>query len=235
MAPQRILVVDNDEQVRYFLYRFLTTKGFLADTCCSGRDAIEKVAALPPDLAVVDYLMPEMDGIQLIERLHQNPATRGLPAVLITALWAPDNFREATERGLGSIPIFIKGRNWGDLIGIIKSTLINRPAQEPIQSPRILRRDALVADLDARTAWVAGRRIESLTRAPKIFDLLCALLRSEAPLSKQELLRQVWPGNDSATLVPSYIRRLRKDLKDFPAVTIETVTGGYRLAVSPPQ
>ncbi len=94
----RILVVDDERQNRRLLEVMLAPEGFDVVTAASGAEAITLVAQRPPDLILLDIMMPEMDGFEVARRVKGNLATRNIPIIMVTAL----GDRDARMRGLGA-------------------------------------------------------------------------------------------------------------------------------------
>jgi class 3 adenylate cyclase/CheY-like chemotaxis protein len=84
--PPRILVVDDVAQNVKLLVDLLTVKGYCVEAACDGRAALECIAREPPDLVLLDIVMPEIDGYEVCRRIRANPATAMLPVVMLTAL-----------------------------------------------------------------------------------------------------------------------------------------------------
>ena len=82
----RVLVVDDDPDMAAFLARLLGAEGMIADTVLDGETALERVAAAPPDLILLDVMLPGADGFTICEKLKGDPATAMIPIVLVTAL-----------------------------------------------------------------------------------------------------------------------------------------------------
>lgn len=82
---QRILVVDDNEDVVHITASFLVAKGYEVDTAFDGARALEIVAARPPDCVLLDVMMPRMSGIEVLTHLKENAATSAIPVILITA------------------------------------------------------------------------------------------------------------------------------------------------------
>ena len=82
---QTILIVDDDPDIARFIEVNLTTHGFEVLLASDGVEALEKALELRPDLALVDVMMPRMDGFQLVQRLRADPRTAGLPIIMLTA------------------------------------------------------------------------------------------------------------------------------------------------------
>lgn len=79
-----VLIVDDNADMRDYLQRLLE-KQYSVDTAVNGKDALHKIKAHPPELIVSDIMMPEMDGIQLLQHIKQEPSTNSLPVILVSA------------------------------------------------------------------------------------------------------------------------------------------------------
>jgi PAS domain S-box-containing protein len=84
--PARILIVDDDSQNRRLLTVMLTAKNYQLQTAASGEEALALVATQPPDLILLDVMMPGMDGNEVASTLKLNPATKNIPIIMVTAL-----------------------------------------------------------------------------------------------------------------------------------------------------
>ena len=85
MAP-RILIVDDDPDIVELLRLGLTDAGYSAHTAGTGKEALQKAKRSPPDLVVLDLLLPEMNGFSVCQHLRRNPATAAIPILMITVL-----------------------------------------------------------------------------------------------------------------------------------------------------
>ena len=81
----RILVVDDNEDVVHITASFLTAKGYTVVTALDGKRALELVAEAPPDCVLLDVMMPNMSGIEVLNCLKENPSTSSIPVILVTA------------------------------------------------------------------------------------------------------------------------------------------------------
>ena len=98
-APARLLVVDDTPLNVKLLADALRTKGYAVETAASGPEALEKIAAGPPDLVLLDVMMPEMSGYEVCARIRANPKTATLPVVMVTALDAGQERVKGIEAG----------------------------------------------------------------------------------------------------------------------------------------
>jgi PAS domain S-box-containing protein len=96
--PARILIVDDEPQNRQLLEVMLASEGFLLQTAASGEEALAIVASLPPDLILLDVMMPGMDGYQVASQLKGDLATKNIPVIMVTAV----DDRDVRIRGLSA-------------------------------------------------------------------------------------------------------------------------------------
>lgn len=85
-TPIKVLVVDDDQNIRDSILELLTLEGYQVDSAANGKEALEKLSSLKPDVVLTDYLMPEMDGITLCKILKNNPETMDIGVILITGV-----------------------------------------------------------------------------------------------------------------------------------------------------
>lgn len=107
MELQRILYVEDDADIRTIAVMVLETiNGFTLEACTSGADALTKAAAFKPDLALLDVMMPGMDGPQTMQALRLLPELTNLPVVFMTAKVQPQEVNEYLN--LGAIAVIAK-------------------------------------------------------------------------------------------------------------------------------
>lgn len=97
--PMRVVLVEDAPFLRYAFARLLRMYGFEVREAVDGNEALECVAAFHPHLVLTDLMMPVMDGIELIRRLHDDPSTAQVPVVAITADATEMTKRAAREAG----------------------------------------------------------------------------------------------------------------------------------------
>ncbi len=83
--PKKILVVDDEKPIVRLVQVNLEHAGYEVITAYDGKEALEKVAQEKPDLIVLDVMMPQMDGFEVMQRLQANPETRDIPVIMLTA------------------------------------------------------------------------------------------------------------------------------------------------------
>ena len=96
---KRITVVDDDEDICRIAHHRLTSMGMGVDVHFDGTSGLEAIVADPPDLAIIDVLMPGMNGLEVTRAIRANKATKDLPVVIFSALVKPDDHEAGLEAG----------------------------------------------------------------------------------------------------------------------------------------
>ena len=124
----RVLVVDDDPVIRELLVVNLEIEGHETVTAQDGAEALEAVAARPPDLLLLDVMMPTLSGWQVAERLKSDPATAAIPIVLLTARAMEADVRKGSS--LGVERYVTKPFDPMDLMDVCSELLAAREGQE---------------------------------------------------------------------------------------------------------
>ena len=97
---KRVLVVDDDRVIQQLLEVNLELEGYeVVATAADGKEALEKIAELKPDLVILDIMMPKMDGLEVCRRLRADPDLAGIPVILLSARAQDMDIREGLEIG----------------------------------------------------------------------------------------------------------------------------------------
>jgi two-component system response regulator MprA len=197
----RILVIEDEERIRQFLQRGLSFEGYRVDTAIDGQAGLDLARDNPPDLVVLDIMLPGMDGYEVCQRLR---AGSDVPILMLTA-------KEAIEdrvRGLdaGADDYLIKPFSFDELLARIRALL--RRAQ-PTQ-PEVYR----FADLELDTGTRQGRRGgETFDLTAKEYELLELFMRNpKRVLTRDVIYDRVW-GYDfggESNIIEVYVRYLRQ-------------------------
>jgi DNA-binding response OmpR family regulator len=220
------LVVEDERDIRDLVTHHLTRAGFRCRTAATGLDALREVKSALPGLVILDLMLPEMDGLEVCRRLRGDPATAGVPIIMLTA--RADEVDRIVGLELGADDYVVKPFSPKELVARARAVL--RRAR-PAASTPVLRAGTLRLDAARHVVEVDGASVD-LTA--KEFELLEAFLGAPGRvLSREHLLTRIW-GYDRADEIESrtvdvHIRRLRAKL-GAEAQRIQTVKGfGYRL------
>ncbi|MGL5810764.1 MAG: response regulator transcription factor, partial [Nocardioides sp.] len=206
-ANPRVLVVDDDQQIREALQRALRLKGFDASVAVDGEDALSQVALAAPDVLVLDIMMPGVDGVEVCRRVRD--AGDRTPILMLTARDGVSDRVLGLESGADDY--LVKPFALDELVARIRA-LLRRVG--PDGEHRVLRYADLA--LDTGTYQVTrGSRTLVLTRTE--YDLVEILLANPRQVLPREVIfRRVW-GHDielSSNTLPTFMSSLRKKLEE---------------------
>lgn len=223
----RILVVEDDKKIASFVARGLKEAGFAVDQAENGEDGLHLALAHPYDTAVIDLMLPKLDGLSLIEELRKK---KGLtPVLILSARRSVDDRVKGLQAG--GDDYLTKPFSFVELLARVQA-LIRRASRET-EPTRLVAGD-LAIDLLAREVTRAGSRIDL---QPREFALLEYLMRNAGRVvSKAMILEHVW-GYDFDPLtnvVDVLVSRLRNKVdRQFEKKLIQTHRGvGYALKTS---
>lgn len=219
----KILVCDDEKDIVDVLAYNLSKEGFLVDTAFNGQEALIK-ASSDFDLILLDVMMPYLDGLEVCRRLKENPETRDISIIFLTARNSEIDEIKGLELGADdyiSKPISIK-----KLLARIHSVL--RRKEQP-SFKNILKIGKIKIDIDNYEIEIENQKI-SLPR--KEFETFVYLAKNQGKIVRREqLLENVW-GNDvvvTQRTIDVHIRKIREKLGNY-SYLIETIKGvGYRL------
>jgi two-component system response regulator MprA len=225
-----VLIVDDDRRIVDMLRRTLTYEGYQVLTAADGREALASLQQHRPDLVVLDWLMPGVDGLEVARRMRAAEPGACPPILMLTARDAVEDRVEGLDSGADDY--LVKPVAPAELLARIRALLRRR---EPADAERqVLTYVDLVLDPLTRETRRGARRFEL---SPKEFDLLLLLLRHPRQvLTREHILQEVWGYNfgDDTNVLDVYIGYLRaKTEAEGEPRLIQTVRGvGYALRES---
>ncbi len=230
----RVLIVEDHEDLAFGLQRNLEFEGYEVDVAASGSDALTTVARQPPDVIILDLMLPDIDGLSVLRRLRSGGAT--VPVLILTA--RGEELDKVRGLRSGADDYLTKPFGVLELVARVEALLRRAGGRSGEAEASVLTFADVEVDVRARSAVRSGRPV-SLT--PREFDLLVALLRQRGvALSRRELLRDVWGhrAEVSTRTVDTHVGELRRKLEADPARPEWIVTvrkHGYRLEEAPPE
>jgi len=231
LAPSRLLIVEDDDRIRSSLRLALNDEGYVVDDVGDAETALERFVARPPDLVLIDVMLPGMSGLDLCHKLRQSSS---VPIVIITA--RDDSHDVVAGLEAGADDYVTKPFVFKELAARIRA-LLRRTQGVLVESDKPqLQFGELSIKVDEGSVFLSGEPI-SLTRTE--FLLLVELVENHRRiLSRDQLLTSVW-GYDfygDGRIVDAHIRRLRKKVEIDPADPqyVITVRGlGYKFDPNP--
>jgi len=224
----RVLIVEDNHDLAFGLRNNLEIEGYAVDVAADGPSGLALARKAPPDLVVLDLMLPGMDGYRVLRQLREEGLA--MPVLILTA--RGEEADKVLGFRLGADDYVTKPFGVLELLARVEALLRRgRPAALP-PSTVPQRFGDVVVDLSTRTVRRGG---EVVALTPMEFDLLVALVRRRgAVVSRLDLLHEVW-GHSSAVLtrtVDTHIAELRRKLEDNPAIPRHILTvrkAGYRL------
>jgi phosphate regulon transcriptional regulator PhoB len=225
----RVLIAEDERDVAELIRYTLAREGFEVVVATNGADALRQAKDSRPDLVLLDLMLPQVNGWELCRRLKQDPATRALPVIMLTA--RSEEGDKVLGFELGADDYVTKPFSTRELVARVRAVVRRtRPAEADERRHRIKVGD-LVVDRQRFEVTVGGRAV-GLT--PKEFELLATLAAEPGRVyGREELLDLVW-GRDGFVeprTIDVHLARLRAKFvaARLPEPGIETVRGvGYR-------
>ncbi len=220
--PMRVLVIEDDDRIRQFLQRGLTFEGYRVDAASDGPTGLGLARDNPPDLAILDWMLPGMDGLEVCRRLR---AAGPLPILMLTAKDAVSDRVQGLDAGADDY--LVKPFAFDELLARLRA-LLRRAA--PAQ-PEALRFADLTLDTGTRQAFRGERAIDLTAKEYELLELF--MRHPRQVLTREVIFDRVW-GYDfggESNIIEVYVRYLRTKTEggDQPRL-IHTVRGvGYVL------
>jgi two-component system OmpR family response regulator len=223
----RVLIVEDDKKIAAFVVNGLKQSGFSVDCASDGDQALSHFRAVAYDAAVLDVMLPKLDGLSLLRRLRDE---KNLVPVLILSAKASVENRVAGLQA-GGDDYLTKPFAFSELLARVQA-LIRRATH--VAEPAKLSAGDVTMDLLSREVTRSGQTIELQSRE---FALLELMLRNPGrPITKTMILEHIWDYNfdPQTNVVDVLVHRLRVKMdKDFPVKLIQTIRGvGYVLKAS---
>jgi DNA-binding response OmpR family regulator len=224
-STSRVLVVEDDHDIAALLAHSLRKHGFTPSVRHSGGEVVDEIRRDPPDLLLLDVMLPGRDGLEICRALRADPATAGVPIILVTAR-AEEGDRIA-GLDLGADDYITKPFSPNEVVARVRALL--RRAQRPIASGTVLRFGPVAMDLERHQVTSDG---EEVHLTAKEFLLLRYFLEHRGRvLSRDLLLSDVWDYRytGGTRTVDVHVRRLREKLPAIAESIVTVKQFGYKL------
>ncbi len=222
----KVLIVEDDRKLSSFLSRAFSEEGYVVDTCRTGAEALQQSRAIPYDLLVLDWMLPEGDGLSVCRELRR--LGNAVPVLMLTA--RGEVGEKVTALDAGADDYVTKPFHLDELMARARSLQRRSGAG----ADGVLRAGPIVLDMRQRHAHINGVRIDLTARE---LSLLALLLRNAGRVvTRSEIFEQVWESrfDPGSNVIDVHVRNLRDKL-GAAATWLETVRGqGYCLSLAEP-
>jgi two-component system response regulator CpxR len=225
-ARPKLLIIDDDRELCSMLAEYLGPEGFAAQTAGTGPLGLEHLAREAPDLVVLDVMLPELSGFEVLRRIR---TTSRVPVIMLTA--RGEEVDRVVGLELGADDYLAKPFSPRELVARIRAVLRRAPGEAPTGS--VLQWGPLRLDLRARRADVADQDLELTSAELRILELL--VRADTSTVSREELMlqalgRRLLPTDRSLDTHVSNVRR--KLTRHTDRVSVQSVRGaGYALVL----
>jgi two-component system response regulator MprA len=225
-----VLVIDDEENIIDLITLGLKYEGFEVEAAGDGEEGIAAAQRTNPVFIILDWILPDMDGLEVCRRLRTNPTTQNIPILLLTA---KDEVGSRVE-GLntGADDYLTKPFNFEELVARIRAILRRLNHNATAEKSQILQVGDLQLNMATHEVTRAGRLIDLTVTEYNLLHLFMS--HPGQVLDRQTILNQVW-GYDflgETNIIEVYVRYLREKIEDSPSTPcfIQTIRGvGYIL------
>ena len=228
MARKKILVVDDEKDILELLKYNLEREGYEVLKTMTGEETLELVKKEPPDLIILDLMLPGLDGLEVCKILKKDIRREAIPIIMLTAKGEDSDI--IVGLGLGAEDYITKPFSPKVLIARVKAALRRR--EEKLKPQEMIQREDLTIDIPGYKVTLKGKPV-GLTKIE--FNLLKCLASNPGQVfTRDQLLDQAWPEETFIVdrTVDVHIRRLRKKLKSASKFIVTRRGIGYKFQES---
>jgi len=221
----KVIIIEDDPDIAGLVEHYLAAEGFKVSHAKDGAEGLKRVKAAPPELVILDLMLPGLDGLDVCKALRAAPPTASLPILMLTAKGEESDKVIGLE--LGADDYLTKPFSPKELVARVKSLLRRKARQEP--AVPVYTYKELRLDQERHEVTFKGKDVQ-LTA--KEFALLQQLLENPGRvLTRQTLLDRVWGYQSDVTTrtVDVHIRRLREKIPMLIDMIVTVKSLGYKL------
>jgi two-component system, OmpR family, alkaline phosphatase synthesis response regulator PhoP len=228
---KRILIIEDDRDIAELVKRYLEKAGFAVDVHPSGREGLAALTAHPPDLLVLDLMLPHVSGAEICRAARATPSTALIPIIMLTA--RAEEAERIAGLEIGADDYMAKPFSPNELVARVRA-LLRRAARGHGAAPSTAY-GTIIVDTERHTVEAGGQPV---TLTAKEFLLLNYLLAHRGRvLSRDLLLTDVWgyKYTGGTRTVDVHVRRLREKLPPLEDALVTVKQFGYKLLEEPPR
>jgi DNA-binding response OmpR family regulator len=227
-----ILIIEDEKEIAQLVNSCLTREGFNCDVAYDGLEALNKAKEVQPDLIILDLMLPKLDGLEVCNRLRNQPLNKDPYILMLTA--KGEEIDRVIGLSTGADDYLVKPFSPRELVARVRA-LLRRSLRHGGQN-QIYQTTHFCVNLDEHSATrqLDGEKQEELDLTALEFNLLCAFVSYPSKVwSRTQLIDKLWGADffGDERVVDTHIRRLRKKIEINPAQPnfLKTVVGvGYK-------
>ena len=223
-----IYIVEDDTSIRELEQYALQTNGYEAMGCEDGASFWAALHNARPDLVILDVMLPDEDGYQILAKLQEDPATQTLPVIMVTAKTSEIDVVKGLDHGADDY--LCKPFGIMEFISRVRAVLRRAAAAAPAPAPKTLQFGSIVLDDVGRNVRVDGNPVELTFKEYALLHLF--LEHPEQVLARERIMKDVWDTDDllESRTIDMHVRTLRQKL-GAAGEAIRTVRKvGYKLS-----
>ena len=226
-AKSKIIVVEDEADILDVIEYNLTREGYKVLGFRDGEQGLEAIRGEEPQLVLLDLMLPGIDGIEICKKVKEDPVTRDVPVIMITAKTEESDV--VLRLGVGADDYVSKPFSPKELVARVKAVLRRAPLKETVAKTDRITHDGFVIDNTRHEVTIDG---EPVTMTATEFKMLHFLASHPGRVFSREQLLSKVVGSDTVVIdrnVDVHIRSIRKKLGENHRSLIDTVRGvGYR-------
>ena len=228
--PTRVLVIEDDKDIADLVAHYLGKAGFTTETIASGRDALKAIIDRPPELVVLDLMLPQLDGLEICRAVRSNARTAAVPIIMLTA--RGDESDRIVGLELGADDYIAKPFSPNELVARARA-LLRRAQRTSVSRGAAISYGSIAVDPDTHTISSDGRPVMLTAKEYLLLEYL--LQHRGRVLSRDVLLTDVWGYRytGGSRTVDVHVRRLREKLPPLGEALVTVKQFGYKL-LDPP-
>lgn len=231
---QRIVVIEDEKDITDLLTYTLRKEGYDVRSSSRGKEGLDIIRRGPADLALIDIMLPDLDGLEVCKRVRADENLKSLPVIFLTA--KGEEFDRILGLEIGADDYVVKPFSPRELVARIKAVLRRQERED--EDPQVVETTEMRLDARTQEVTVRGRAVELSTLEFRLLHFLASHPRRI--FARESLLNEVWGRDRFVTprTVDVHIRRLREKIEAQPDRPrfLQTVRGsGYRFSAASPE
>lgn len=220
----KILIIEDDGDLQQILSIFLQRQGYDLHYAFNGKEGYDKMIALQPDLALLDLMMPVLNGTEVIKLATTNTSVKDIPIIVMTGHADKADMLENSIKAQGVRAYLRKPFELAEVGSLVRRMLTRYP-RNPVTATQVAKGEVRL-DVKFRTVWVSDRMVATLS--PMKASVLQLLLEAKGAVKRDKILQSVWGDSSSAAALEKTIQRLREDLGP-EGRRLQTTAEGYEI------